>query len=77
MTEHCRGRSTWSAEGQVAELAVRAATGSRSATELVVSPQDDGDAVLVHDGADTRWAVEVIVAEVERSDRSPAGRGPR
>ncbi len=65
VTEHCRGRSTWSAEGQVAELAVRAATGRRSAAELVVPPQDDGEAVLVHDGAGTRWAVEVTVEDVD------------
>lgn len=76
VTEHCRGRSTWSAEGQVAELAVRAATGSRSAAKLVVPPQDDGDAVLVHDGADTRWAVEVTAEEVDTARPVSCGARP-
>ncbi len=35
----CRGRSTWSAPGQVAELAVRAATGLRDADALLVGEQ--------------------------------------
>jgi hypothetical protein len=62
----CRGRSTWSAAGQVAELAVRAATGLRDADALHVSDDPGGVVVTARDGR--RWVVDV--AEV-------TGEGPR
>ena len=58
VTEGCRGRSTWSPAGQVAELAVRAAAGLRAADALTVQ-EDDGNTVLVADRSGARWAVEL------------------
>jgi hypothetical protein len=60
----CRGRSTWTQPGQVAELAVRAETGLRGANVLQVEPApDDVDAPVqqVTVGAldGRRWAVTV------------------
>jgi hypothetical protein len=52
-TALCRGRSTWPPEGQVAELAVRAASGLRDADALTV----DGTTVSARDGR--AWEVDV------------------
>jgi hypothetical protein len=54
----CRGRSTWAAPGQVAELAVRAATGLRDADALTVGATDGGE-VLVTARDGRRWTAEV------------------
>jgi len=54
----CRGRSTWSAAGQVAELAVRAATGLRDADALVVT-----DDLRVHARDGRSWLVDVEPVE--------------
>ncbi|WP_219413919.1 sucrase ferredoxin [Pseudonocardia nigra] len=67
-TALCRGRSTWSPAGQVAELAVRAATGLRDADALEVADTAGGAVVDSRDGR--RWAVEV------HSDEVPAQRPP-
>ncbi len=71
----CRGRSTWSAPGQVAELAVRAATGLRGADALSVDvpepaagTDDAGVVVTARDGR--RWEVTV------RSAACPGGSRP-
>ena len=57
----CRGRSTWTAPGQVAELAVRVRTGLRDADALHVEPGWKGSStevvVAARDGR--RWAVAV------------------
>ena len=45
-TERCRGRCTWSPGGQVAELAVRAATGLCGPDDLVMI--DDRGLSLIH-----------------------------
>ncbi|MGH3490257.1 MAG: sucrase ferredoxin [Actinopolymorphaceae bacterium] len=50
LTERCRGRSTWSPAGQVAELAVRELTGEQGPDVLTVTDE-------VVDGAD--WRVQV------------------
>jgi len=73
-TDHCRGRCTWSPRGQVAELAVRAATGLCSPDDLVV--EDDTDDT-VHVGARTgeRWAVELELVDI--STTRPASCGAR
>ncbi|MGI9002998.1 MAG: sucrase ferredoxin [Pseudonocardia sp.] len=63
-TALCRGRSTWSPAGQVAELAVRAATGLRGADELHVLDAPGGAIVTARDG--TRWVVDV------RSEHGPS-----
>jgi hypothetical protein len=57
----CRGRSTWSPAGQVAELAVRAATGLRDAHALQVSDVSGGAIVTARDGG--RWAVDVAAVD--------------
>jgi hypothetical protein len=56
-TALCRGRSTWSPAGQVAELAVRAATGLRDADALTVA----GSRVTARDGR--AWLVDVSEEE--------------
>ena len=74
-TERCRGRSTWSPAGQVAELAVRAATGVRDADALVVHP-DEGDTVLVTARTGGSWLVEVERVEVGGCRPASCGAGP-
>ena len=54
----CRGRSTWTQPGQVAELAVRAETGLRGADVLRVE-HADGDDVTVAATDGRRWVVSV------------------
>lgn len=56
-TAMCRGRSTWTPAGQVAELAVRAATGLRDAEVLQVDHAPGGAIVTAQDGR--RWSVDV------------------
>jgi hypothetical protein len=56
----CRGRSTWSPAGQVAELAVRLATGLRNADALTVV-EDGGLHVHSRDGRS--WTVDVTPVE--------------
>ncbi len=60
---HCRGRSTWEPPGQVAELAVRAATGLRDADALRVESTglaEDAPAQVVVAARDgRRWEVTV------------------
>jgi hypothetical protein len=70
-TARCRGRSTWSAAGQVAELAVREATGLRDADALQVTDAPGGAVVTASDGR--RWAVDV--AEVTGEGPRPASCG--
>lgn len=53
----CRGRSCWSPAGQVAELAVRTATGLRDAAALQITDTPGGAVVAARDGR--RWAVDV------------------
>jgi hypothetical protein len=64
----CRGRSTWAPAGQVAELAVREATGLRDAAALTVDVPSTGY-VLVTARDGRRWAVDVRPVE-------PAGERP-
>lgn len=54
-----RGRSTFSAAGQVAELAVRHATGMRDADALTVDPAARRGPVVVSARDGRRWEVEV------------------
>jgi len=65
-TDRCRGRSTWSAAGQVAELAVRAATGLCSPDALSMI-NEVGDTVHLNSTSGGRWAVDL-----ERADRGAA-----
>lgn len=66
-TALCRGRSTWSPAGQVAELAVRSATGLRDADALTV---EEGDGVQVHALDGRSWAVDV--ESIEGPTRPPS-----
>jgi hypothetical protein len=58
LVDLCRGRSTWSAAGQVAELAVRAAICDRDPEALTVSERGGAPVVSHVDGR--RWRVSVI-----------------
>jgi hypothetical protein len=71
-TALCRGRSTWSAAGQVAELAVRAATGLRDAAALRVADRPGG-AVVEHVGDGRRWDVDVAADECPAPCASTCG----
>lgn len=74
--DRCRGRSAWSPAGQVAELAVRAATGIRDADALLVHPDLD-DTVLVSDRIlERRWRVEVERVEFGICRPASCGAGP-
>lgn len=57
LIDRCRGRSTWSGPGQVAELAVRELLGEQDADAVLVSPGPDG-AHRVDAGARS-WLVSV------------------
>ncbi|WP_179536092.1 sucrase ferredoxin [Actinopolyspora biskrensis] len=60
-TTHCRGRSALSQPAQVAELAVREATGERSEETLRVRSETSGEVVLAHrDGRSWRVPVEEV-----------------
>lgn len=73
VTEGCRGRSTWSLPGQVAELAVRVSSGVDGPDELSVGVVDESAgswAVLVRHVDGRAW--RVWVAERELGPVRPA-----
>jgi hypothetical protein len=74
-TDRCRGRSTWSPRGQVAELAVREATGLRSPDALTVEDELD-DPVHVRAESGERWAVDVEMVEVDEARPVSCGARP-
>jgi hypothetical protein len=69
VTEGCRGRSTWPAAGQVAELAVRLSSGVRGPDSLSVGAAN-GRFVPVRHVDGRAW--QVAVAEREVSPARPA-----
>ncbi len=69
----CRGRSTWSPAGQVAELAVRHTTGLRDADALTLDAAAGRGTVTVHGPGGRRW--EVDVAERPGAAPRPASCG--
>lgn len=77
---HCRGRSTWAAPGQVADLAVRAATGERDPDAVTVpsvtaSPGGGWVAAVTHlDGR--AWRV-AVTERVGPSRTAACGRAPQ
>ncbi|SDI16042.1 hypothetical protein SAMN05192558_101364 [Actinokineospora alba] len=81
-TERCRGRSTWGAPGQVAELAVRDHLGIRGADDLLVGAPErgaDGDWVVPvahRDGRVWRVVVSERVDPVDRPASCGATPGP-
>jgi hypothetical protein len=67
VAQGCRGRSTWPAAGQVAELAVRVSSGVRGADALSVGAvveSADGRVVPVRHVDGRRWRVTVAEREV-------------
>ena len=74
-TERCRGRCTWSPGGQVAELAVRAATGLSGPDDLVLI-DDRGDTVHFNSTTGGRWAVDVEPAELDVTRPASCGARP-
>ncbi len=74
-TARCRGRCTWSPRGQVAELAVREATGLRSPDALIVE-DDSGDAIHVRSVAGERWAVDVESVDIDAIRPASCGARP-
>ncbi|GAA2776093.1 sucrase ferredoxin [Saccharopolyspora taberi] len=62
--EHCRGRSTWSHAGQVAELAVREHVGEYLVNALRVTGED-GDRVRVEHQDGRAWDVTVHQYELD------------
>ena len=73
-TDRCRGRCTWSAAGQVAELAVRAATGLRAPDALIMI-NEVGDTVHLNSTSGGRWAVDL--ERVDQGATRPASCGAR
>ena len=74
-TDGCRGRCTWSPEGQVAELAVRAATGLSSPDDLFVL-DDNGDTVHLGTASGERWAVALEHVDIEATRPASCGARP-
>jgi hypothetical protein len=74
-TDRCRGRCTWSPAGQVAELAVRAATGLSAPDDLVMI-DDRGDTVHFNSAAGGRWAVDIEPVEVDATRPASCGARP-
>jgi hypothetical protein len=73
--DRCRGRTTWLPRGQIAELAVRAATGLRSPDALAVQ-DDSGDAVRVGAATGQRWAVDLEPVDVDTTRPASCGARP-
>ncbi|SDR99218.1 hypothetical protein SAMN04489717_1265 [Actinopolymorpha singaporensis] len=62
VTERCRGRSTWSAPGQVAELAVRERTGEADPDAVRAEPEvPEAPGATGTDNA--RWQVRVVAGD--------------
>lgn len=57
---HCRGRSSWSTAGQIAELAVRARIGDLDPDTLRVAGTDPAGSVEVTHVDGRRWLVTVV-----------------
>jgi hypothetical protein len=74
-TDRCRGRSTWSPGGQVAELAVRAATGLSAPDDLVLI-NDRGDTVHFNSTGGGRWAVDVEPVATDAARPASCGARP-
>jgi hypothetical protein len=74
-TDRCRGRCTWSPGGQVAELAVRAATGLSAPDDLVMI-DDRGDTVHFNSTAGGRWAVDIEPVELNATRPASCGARP-
>ncbi|HEY8374143.1 MAG TPA: sucrase ferredoxin [Pseudonocardiaceae bacterium] len=75
----CRGRSTWSAAGQVAELAVRQHLGEARADALVVDTEErreDDVRVRVRHADGRAWWVEIVAREQQPPRPVSCGKTP-
>jgi len=78
-TEGCRGRSTWPAAGQVAELAVRARTGTPDPDALRVAgiaSSAQGSVVTVTQVDGSAWQVTVVERELAAARRASCAAEP-
>jgi hypothetical protein len=80
LAAHCRGRSTWSSPGQVAELAVRSSVDERDPDALWVTATDEvagnGWLVTVAHVDGRAWRVGVAEREVTASRPASCGKPP-
>ncbi|HEX6355055.1 sucrase ferredoxin [Actinophytocola sp.] len=80
LVARCRGRSTWSPPGQVAELAVRSAVDEQDPDALWVTATDDlpgsGWLVTVSHVDGRAWRVAVTEREVAASRPASCGKAP-
>jgi Sucrase/ferredoxin-like len=74
-TDCCRGRTTWSAAGQVAELAVRGLAEPLAADALTVHERSGG-LVEVTDRGGARWTVDVETVELDALRPASCGARP-
>jgi Sucrase/ferredoxin-like len=74
-TDRCRGRSTWSPGGQVAELAVRAATGLSSPDALIMI-NEIADTVHLNSTSGGRWAVDLDRVDLDVTRPASCGARP-
>lgn len=75
VTDRCRGRSTWTDRGQVAELRVRELTGEGDPDVLHVEVGTGDDVVVRHrDGR--RWTVTVVARTVGPDRAASCGKAP-
>jgi hypothetical protein len=76
----CRGRSTWSPPGQVAELAVRESTGITDTDALAVTtveePAEGGWVVTVAHRDGGTWRVTVVEREISAGRAASCGAAP-
>jgi hypothetical protein len=75
VTDSCRGRCSWSPGGQVAELAVRSATGLRAPDAVVVLDEND-DTVHLRTASGDRWDVDLERVEVDTTRPASCGARP-
>ncbi len=75
VTDACRGRCTWSPGGQVAELAVRVATGLR-APDAVVVLDEGGETVRLRTASGEQWDVDLEWVEVDAARPASCGARP-
>jgi hypothetical protein len=77
VTGNLRGRSTWTKPGQVAEIAVRQATGELGLDALEISTNDsDPDAVTVSHLDGRRWTVTVTSEPADPPRPESCGKEP-
>ena len=75
MLDNLRGRSTWTKAGQVAEIAVRQATGELGLDALTVVDEDvDLVTIQHHDGR--TWTVPVISEPADPPRPESCGKEP-